>query len=359
MLTESVRSKVLSGESMIEQLSSSINPDVIMRCSLDGIILEVSDTVQLTYGYDVKDLIGKSSYDFIHSDDIGEFLIPFANGEIDIATFTYRVMNASGNYIWSECTVSVLKNRANNKPMEIISISRDITSRKKTIDQLMEAENLSVLGKLAAGLAHEIRNPLTTVKGFLQLISAETILKEEYISLMQSEIERIEQITQDLMLLSKPSNYNKQALDIIKIIEDVTILLEPEAYKNKVGLQMESFKNPLHVYCNEKKIKQVFINLMKNGIESMKEGGALMINITSNDQKNKIDIAIIDQGCGITEPELEQLGQPFFTTKQTGNGLGLMMSSKIVQEHNGIIKVDSEVGVGTTFHVELPALTED
>ncbi len=354
MLTGSVSSKVLNGVPMIDQLNNTIKPDVIMKCSLDGIIREVSDTIKLVYGYNARELIGKSSYDFIHSDDIGEFLIPFAKGDIDIATFTYRVIDASGSYIWSESTISVLKDSANNKPIEVLSITRDITTRKKTMDQLMEAKNLSVIGKLAAGLAHEIRNPLTTVKGFLQLISTEKVLKKEYVALMLSEMERIEQITQDLMLLSKPSNYKKQYLNIIKIVEDVKLLLETEAYKNQVDIHLKTFSNSINVHCNEKKIKQVFINLIKNGIESMKEGGTLTINISCVDSLNRVDIAIIDQGCGIQESELEQIGQPFFTTKQTGNGLGLMMSSKIIQEHYGLIKVDSEVGVGTTFHVELP-----
>lgn len=339
---------------MVNQLMNTASPDVIIRRSLEGIFLEVSDTVKITYGYDPKELIGKLSYDYIHPDDIGEFLLPFANGDMEIATFTYRIKNACGKYIWTETTVSVIKNPASNEPMEAISICRDISSRKKTVDQLIEAENLSLIGQLAAGLAHEIRNPLTTVKGFLQLLSSETVIKKEYLSLMQSEIVRIEQITQELMVLSKPSIYNKQHLNIIKIIEEVTLLLEVQAYKNKVQFLIKTICSSIEVFCDEKKIKQVFINLIKNGIEAMKSGGTLTINVSRDDLRKKVKIAIIDEGCGIPQSVLEQIGQPFFTTKNSGNGLGLMMSSKIIEEHMGHINVRSEVGTGTTFTVDLP-----
>ncbi|MBS4221421.1 PAS domain S-box protein [Bacillus sp. FJAT-49682] len=334
---------------------ASKNSEVIIRRSLKGVFLDVSPSVKTAFGYDPENLIGKSCFDYIHSDDVGDFLSPLAKGEIEIATFTYRVKHSGGHYIWIETTAVAVKNPHSNIPIEILSIGRDITDRKKTYDQVIEAENLSAIGQLAAGIAHDIRNPLTTVKGFLQLMGSQKEFNNEYLILMQNEIERIEQITKELMFIGKPSVNNYEQLDIIKILKEVTMLLKPEAISNNVSFEYSGMHIPVFIVCEEIKVKQVFMNIIKNGIEAMGcKGGTLTLDVTINNQENRVVIAISDEGCGISQDDLEKIGEPFFTTKAKGNGLGLMMCNKIIQEHNGSIDVTSELNQGTTFKIALP-----
>lgn len=330
----------------------STHPDVVVRISLDCIFLEISPSMKTVFGYDPKDLIGTTSHLLVHPCDSWDNIDPFLKGEIDIATFTYRIKHAAGHYVWTETTVTSIKDPLTNKPKEILSINRDITARKKLVEQLIEAENLSVASKLAAGVAHEIRNPLTTIKGFLQLLSTESPTKLEYVSLMLSEIERIESITHDLMLLAKPTGKPKKQFNVRKIIEEVMLLLEIEAYKSKVQFMIEPIDNPIYILCDEAKIKQVFINMIKNGIEAMENGGLLKVTLENRDKT--ICISIADEGTGIAEKDFENLGEAFFTTKMNGNGLGLMMCNKIIKEHNGTIKVHSKLNHGTTFEILLP-----
>lgn len=351
---ESETSNESNEDNINKQIMPSNKLNIIIRRTLDGIYLDVSESVSTLLGYRPEDLIGKSCFEFIHPDDIGDFLKPFSNGEIDIATFTYRVKHASGYYKWFETTVSAVKEPLQNKTIEVLSISKDVTVWQNTSEQLIEAGALSITGQLAAGIMHEIRNPLTTVKGFLQLMSSETVINKDYLTLMLGEIERMEKITRELMLLGKPSNREFTWVNLIKLLEDMMLLLETVAFKNKVKFQFKSAFSSLYIYCDETKMKQVFINLIKNGMEAMKSGGVLQIIISCEDDQGPVKIEVIDEGVGISTEDVERIGEPFFTTKKTGNGLGLMMCFNIIQEHKGKLTIHSQKGKGSNFMVELP-----
>ena len=132
------------------------------------------------------------------------------------------------------------------------------------------------------------------------------------------------------------------------------MLMEPESHLHNVQFTVEVGTEPIHVFCDEVKIKQVFINLIKNGIEAMSEGGILKIILSIEEDDSQLVVLIRDHGCGIPEEDLEKLAEPFFTTKEKGNGLGLMMCYKIIQEHKGTICVDSKPNIGTTFTIKIP-----
>jgi signal transduction histidine kinase len=241
--------------------------------------------------------------------------------------------------------------RLSGKPVFQVII-RDISERKKNEELLINSEKLYVAGQLAAGIAHEIRNPLTSLKGFLQLIASGRQAGKNYYDIMKSELNRIESIVSELLMLSKPQIYELTHKDIRHIMGDTMTLLEAQAILHNIEMELALREEPLWVRGVENQLKQVFINVLKNAIEAMIEGGKIII--TCEREGDRIVVRIDDHGPGIPEEQLSKIGQPFYTTKDKGTGLGLMVSYKIVHNHQGSVRAQSRLGIGTTFEIILP-----
>ncbi len=234
-----------------------------------------------------------------------------------------------------------------------LKIAEDITERKQTEELLRKSEMLSAVGQLAAGIAHEIRNPLTALKGFTKLMGSRGH-HGSYLSIMSAELERIEEIVSELLVLAKPHAADFLPKSVASILNDVIMLLETQAILCKVTIETDIEDELPPVSCVENQLKQVFINVLKNGVEAMPGGGAFRVK--AEKAERGIRISFIDQGCGIPETKLSKLGQPFYTTKNKGTGLGLMISYKIIENHRGSMTITSKEGVGTTVVIELPAV---
>jgi two-component system sporulation sensor kinase A len=232
-------------------------------------------------------------------------------------------------------------------------IIRDISERKKNEELLINSEKLYVAGQLAAGIAHEIRNPLTSLKGFLQLITSGRGNINNFYEIMKAELIRIESIVSELLMLSKPQVYEFAHKDSRQMMADTVNLLETQAILHNVIIEFHSDYRPLWVFCVENQLKQVFINVLKNAIEAMHNGGVVTINM-SLDNDLGVGIRIKDEGTGMPAEQLSKIGQPFYTTKDKGTGLGLMVTYKIINNHQGHISAESELGIGTTFIIQLP-----
>lgn len=225
-----------------------------------------------------------------------------------------------------------------------------INTMEKVNEDLRQKEKLALVGQLATSVGHEIRNPLAALKGFTQLQHQKYPDDKEFYKIMENEIERINLIVNDLMYLGRPRKLNREHHDVKEIIEYVITILNPIAQSNNVKIHL-NIDIELIIKCDGNQIKQVFINLIKNAIEAMPMGGN--VNITSKMIKNgRLIICIQDDGNGIEK--LELLGQPFFTTKHDGNGLGLMVTFNIIEQHNGKITFNSGLGKGTTVELNLP-----
>lgn len=231
---------------------------------------------------------------------------------------------------------------------------RDITEIKRSREFMQQTEKLTVVGELAAGIAHEIRNPLTSLKGFTQLLGDKMGANHEYMDIMITEIDRINTIVSELLLLAKPSKLEFKPIQLKDILDNIITLMSAQAnlYGVKIRLVSNEPLNDLYIFGIEDKMKQVFINLLKNAIESMEDGGEVVIHV--EEQKGQIEIKFIDAGCGIPRELLPKLGQPFFTTKDRGTGLGLMVCYSIIESHHGTMLIDSASGEGTTVSVTLP-----
>ncbi|WP_134698532.1 ATP-binding protein [Ammoniphilus sp. YIM 78166] len=242
------------------------------------------------------------------------------------------------------------------KVVEIVASCVDITPLKQTEELLRKSETLSVVGQLAASMAHEVRNPLTTLKGFLQLAQQKSEISPSHIQIMLEELDRINFIVSEFLSLTK-SNTQFREIELIDLIQSTIKFMEMQANMCNIQLEWGVLDSGSTIWCEPNHIKQVLINLMKNAFEAMPNGGTVRIGIEVDSEY--VSVRIQDEGCGIPEDRLAQLGQPFYSTKEKGSGLGLLVCNRIVENHNGKIQFHTDLEKGTTVEVFLPRAHND
>jgi two-component system, sporulation sensor kinase B len=240
--------------------------------------------------------------------------------------------------------------------MVIMVLIEQIITNMKNRERYLQSERLNVVSELSASVSHEIRNPLTVTSGFLQLLNQSTTITPEekrYIEISLLELNRAENIVSDYLSFAKPQSVNMVFSNLKTEIEYTKNLIIPYATMHQVDVQLQ-FSNTLNKSYDRNQIQQCLINLFKNGIEAMKEtgGGTLFIDIS--EQKQNIIIRIQDTGIGMTKEEMSRLGKPYFSTKEEGTGLGMLMVYSTINKVQGSIEVDSEKGMGTTFLITIP-----
>ncbi|WP_332630934.1 HAMP domain-containing sensor histidine kinase [Halalkalibacter flavus] len=222
------------------------------------------------------------------------------------------------------------------------------------LSELKELEKLKVVSEMAASISHEVRNPLTVTKGFLQLLQDTTISddkKEFYIRLSLNELERAEVIISDYLTFAKPSLENVELLELNEEIDYVMKIVTPYATMRNITIHL--FKaETIFVAGERQKFHQCLINIIKNGIEAMAGSGQLTINLHQSNEQAVIDIQ--DTGIGMSKDQVRRLGTPYYSTKTTGTGLGTMVVYSIIKAMRGEIEVDSKQGIGTRFTIKLP-----
>ncbi len=262
----------------------------------------------------------------------------------------------------------------------IMSQSSVAIQNAKLHKQVVNMEKLSLLGRLSAELAHEIKNPLVTIKtAFEFIVSQESGDSYElddnfkvFCNLALGETNRIDRLIKQLLMLGRPSPPKFEWCDANKILDETILLLKRNIEENSIELIDKRDNTLIEIYADKDQLKQVFINIAQNSIEAMKNGGKLEIAMTldsdfdeSNnntddllESKNRVIIKISDTGEGMTKEELKNIFEPFYTQKVTGTGLGLAIVSNIIREHNGIIEVESVEGSGTTFTINIPQVCQ-
>jgi signal transduction histidine kinase len=249
-------------------------------------------------------------------------------------------------------TVKIPEFHPDGKRKRLVVIARNVTDRKRTDELIMKSEKLSIVGQLAAGVAHEIRNPLTAIRGFVQLLESTSDGNPDYFRIVLAELIRIESIISEFLLLAKPEAVHTQRADVKELLEQTITLLGPQAVLHNVHIDYTVHQTPLPIECEPNHLKQVFINLLKNAIEAMRSGGGVHVSIGIDAES--ILLQFVDHGCGISKERLERLGEPFYTTKERGTGVGLMVSHRIIENHKGTLTIHSEEGQGTSVEVRLP-----
>ncbi|WNS42153.1 ATP-binding protein [Paenibacillus sp. MMS20-IR301] len=342
-----------------EHLESVINStsDAIHTVDMNGRITSTNKAFQELYGWNAADAAIKTPY-----------LVPATVREQEEARLrqlregatlppveTVR-LKRDGSIVEVSVSTSVIRDE-DGQPQSFVHVSRDMTERNRIEELLRRSEKLTTVGQLAAGVAHEIRNPLTTLRGFLQLQQEKKVLVPLHNDLMLSELDRINLIVSEFLILAKPQAVHFQQKDLRHIVGDVISLLDSQAHLFGIEFATYFSEVPAMVHCEENQLKQVFINVIKNAIEAMPEGGT--ITLEQHQHNDSVVIVVSDEGGGVPEEMLPKLGEPFFTNKESGTGLGLMVSHRIIQAHRGSLEIRSEYGRGAQVMIKLPEAGED
>lgn len=229
----------------------------------------------------------------------------------------------------------------------------DITRKRNLEATLSRVEKLLLSAQLSANIVHEIKNPLTSIKGFLQLIQAGVEHREEYFQVLINEIEKIENLTYELLQMANPNKDNKQAISVQQLIHDVMFLMKTQSTMKLMSFEIVGDLDVL-IYCNPNEMKQVLINLILNGADAMDRKGTITIKVEN--ERDSVKIKIIDQGHGMSKEVMERIFDAFYTTKEKGTGLGLVVTKHIIEKHHGKLSISSVENEGSTFEIQLPIL---
>lgn len=239
----------------------------------------------------------------------------------------------------------------------LIYVIESLIRINKQFEEMVYVDKLTMIGQLTASIAHEIRNPLSTVRGFIQFLSTDT--KDEqfkkFSPLIMEELDRTNSIITNYLNVSKPEPFQQSIVSLHEVISDCVQLMRPfAAYSNVIIHYENKNKQPFYIHGDEHHLKQAIMNVIKNGIEAISNQGMVTIVLNADHSKNTVEISIKDTGKGMTPDQLKQIGLPFYTTKSKGTGLGSMVTNKIIRELNGLIEYDSEFGKGTVVKIIFP-----
>jgi two-component system sensor histidine kinase HydH len=264
---------------------------------------------------------------------------------------------AGGTTIPLEVSVSMLEGEEGGS-LGYVILFRDLTEVRDLQKEIETSRRLASLGRLAAGIAHEIRNPLSSIKGFA------TYFRERYrdnpedektAQVMIQEVDRLNRVIGQLLEFARPLAMHKKPVRLQGLIKHALKLVEKQAQANKINIETALPAEIGPVSVDPDRLNQVFLNLFFNAMEAMEKGGLLSVTLSKNNETPRVRVTVTDTGVGISEQDLEHVFDPYFTTRQTGTGLGLAIVHKIIESHKGEVKVDSEVGKGTTVTLFLPA----
>jgi len=331
--------------------------DAIISIDENHKIILFNNAAHRIFGYTGKEVLGK---------DLG-VLIPPAHGnrnknmkkflgernsEIIGKTISFKGVRKNGEIFPIDLSLSVMEMEDR---ITFTAIIRDVTEQEKLKNKMLQSERLAAVGQAVAHVAHEIKNPLMIIGGFTSQIKPriENEKDRRKLEMVLEEVMRLERLVAYLGDFTKEYKLVKRSADINSVIRDViqimTGMFSPEKYEFRKQLSEQVDE----IECDPDKLKQVFINIISNGLEAMQGGG--IISVSTQKIEKGVEIRINDQGIGISPDALQNIFEPFYTTREHGSGLGLSISYKIIEAHNGEIWAVSAHGKGTTFVIQLPS----
>ena len=257
-----------------------------------------------------------------------------------------------------DITASPIKSKE-NEVTEFLFLFRDLTQIKELKKQVETNKRLAAIGKLAAGVAHEIRNPLSSIKGFVTYLGKryeDNSSEKETTKIMVREVERINRSITQLLEFAKPMAVNKTDININDLILHSLKLVQNDLDQKRIETSVNINTEKKMIYTDNDRMNQVLLNLYINAVEALETGGTLEVLVSDAAENEFIEIRIQDNGPGIDSNLLDQIFDPYFTTKPTGTGLGLSIVHRIIETLNGTIHVESTTGQGTCFIITIPAL---
>lgn len=318
-----------------------------------GNIVVFNETAGKITGLKVDDVLGKKSEEVLTSELCG--LKPFLEQKETILEREMECAFSDHKLIPVSISAAPIHNEEGNFVGKVI-IMKDLGEVRTLQQEVQRREKLAALGSLAAGIAHEIRNPLSSIKGmasFFRNKFPEGSEEQEAASVMAKEADRLNRVISELLEFARPSKLNLKPTDIDEVLEHSLRLIEQDARAKRISINLSKARNLPSALLDPDRLSQCFLNLYINGIQAMEKGGILSVR-SSLDSRKLITVEIEDTGQGIDEADLEKIFDPYFTTKPSGTGLGLAIVHKIIEAHDGIIKVRSVPGKGTVFTISIP-----
>ncbi|WP_187434005.1 PAS domain S-box protein [Paenibacillus methanolicus] len=344
-----------------EQRSWSIihhHPDGVCALDMDGTLIGANPSMARLTGYSADELNGQSYSVLLtppEAERVSREYLNTADG-IALQRIDSELLRKDGQVI--VVTNTVVPIIVGGQRVGTYVIIKDMTDTLETEELLRKSDKLKVVGQLAAAVAHEIRNPLTALKGFVKLLQTQNAdPKLPYLGIIQEELSRIEFISSELLVLAKPQVSRVADVDVREVLEQTIMLLATQAVMNNIEIRHCAADEQAYISGDGNQLKQVFVNLLKNAIEASSPGCSIEVAIERSEGELRIRFA--DQGCGMPEEMVKRLGEPFYTTKEKGTGLGYMVMRRIIESHHGRLAISSRQGDGTTVEVILPTRLPD
>lgn len=341
----------------LEAVLESMTDGVIVTDTVHNLIL-LNKSAERLVPFHGGDVLEEKLWDTITDDDIAQFLKENLENQERVQDEEFTTEYGTINRVLALSILPLVHEKEIRGSLVHI---KDITEKKERDARLRRAESLASLTTLAAGVAHEIKNPLGSISIHLQLI--EKALKKQndvipggdifqQLDIIHEEVDRLNSIVVDFLFAVRPMDTKLEEHDLNRIIQDISEFLRYELEEGNIHIHEELYEELPLIQLDEKFIKQALLNLVKNAAAAMPEGGEITLRTCR--EGNQVVLDIYDTGMGISDEILDKIFEPYFTTKDFGSGLGLTVVYKIVKEHKGEISVRSREGVGTTFSITLP-----
>jgi PAS domain S-box-containing protein len=338
----------------------------LIKGSIDGIMATDNTGNIVIFNEGAENIFGYASEEIIRKMDVGDLYPAGRAKKIEealyghgyggpgrLADYETTILNKEGKEIPVWLSASIIYE--DEEAVGAVGFFRDLSERKKLEKKVLESERLATIGQGVSYISHEIKNPLMLIGGFAQQVLrkiSQNGKNKEKLEIIIKEVARLEEFLSEVTDITKPSQPKKIMTSINSVVEDVSAFLHEELKVRHVVFQTSLDPQIPEISVDPKQMRQVLINVMKNAMEAMPEGGEL--SITTQLQDDRVKLRIIDTGQGITPEDLKSVFDPFVTTKAKGTGLGLPICRKIIEDHDGLISLESTSGHGTVCNITLP-----
>jgi two-component system sensor histidine kinase AtoS len=340
--------------SLSENIMDSMADGIIAVDNLGG-ITAVNTMAERMTGFSARELMGKSYEEVFCRDPSFKSLLlhTLRTGEAHIGLETSHP--ARMGTLWISTSTSLLKNH-DGAVIGAVAVFKDRTERKRLEEQVNRASRLATLGELMAGVAHEIRNPLTSIKGFLQYFQKDGNNEEwrTHLPMLLKEVDRMNRIIDELLYFSRPSRSALVPTDLAGLLQDTLMLVRSRAERKDISFEVRPAEGLPFVQLDGEEFKQVFLNLLINSVQAVGETGTIRVEAAYLEETDEVELCFADSGPGIPPSIREKVFDPFFTTKQTGTGLGLAVVQRIVFARHGRIFIEDNSGAGALIRIVIP-----
>lgn len=347
-------SALANARTLSENIMDSMT-DGIIAIDNSGRITAVNAMAERLTGFAAQELVGKFYEEvFCRDPSFDSFLLhTLRTGELHIGYETaYPVRSGK---LWISATTSPLRNY-DRDIIGAVAVFKDLTERKRLEEQVNRANRLATLGELMAGVAHEIRNPLTSIKGFLQYFQTDRDDEEwqHHLPMLLREVDRMNRIIEALLYFSRPSQSVVAPTDLAEVLQSTLMLVSNRADSKGISFDVHVKDDLPLVELDREQFKQVFLNLLINSAQAMEQSGSVEIEVSCQQETDEVKLSFADSGPGIPESIREKVFDPFFTTKKTGTGLGLAVVQRIVSARGGRVFIEDHPGGGALIRIVIP-----